>query len=102
MVMKKASGGDSPLVGCWEELLDPPDLASTMAAACSLFSRKLIGSLGFSHRGEYIGGRVALGGGLGGHTTWWCGPGVGRATLLCGCLLAPSVSASDSISCREK
>jgi hypothetical protein len=34
MVMKKASDGDSPsLAWCREELLDPPDLASMMAAA---------------------------------------------------------------------
>jgi hypothetical protein len=29
------------------------------------------------------------GGGQGGHTTWWLGPGVGRATLWCAYLLAP-------------
>jgi hypothetical protein len=40
MVMKKAFGRDSPL---WEELLDPPDLASTMAAACIRFRGKWIG-----------------------------------------------------------
>jgi hypothetical protein len=50
MVVKKASGRDSPLqqgfhspTGCREELLDPPDLASTMVAACSRFRGKLIG-----------------------------------------------------------
>jgi hypothetical protein len=31
-----------------------------------MFSRKLIGSLGFSHRGKYIDGRAASGGGPGG------------------------------------
>jgi hypothetical protein len=40
MVMNKASGRDSPLL---EELLDPPDLALTMAAACIRFRGKLIG-----------------------------------------------------------
>jgi hypothetical protein len=34
-----------------------------------MFSGKLIGSLGFSHRGEYIGGGAASGGGPGGPTT---------------------------------
>jgi hypothetical protein len=29
--------------------------------------------LGFSHRGEYIGGRAVSGGGPGGPTTWWRG-----------------------------
>jgi hypothetical protein len=56
--------------GCREELLDPPDLASTTAAACSMFSGKLIGSLGFSCRGEYIDGRAMSGGGPGVHTTY--------------------------------
>jgi hypothetical protein len=69
---------------CQEELLDPPDLASTMAVACSMFRGKLIGSLGFSHRGEYIGERVASGGGQGGLTPRWRGQGLGRATLGCG------------------
>jgi hypothetical protein len=42
------------------------------AAAYSMFHGKLIGCLGFSHQGEYIGGRTASGGGLGGPTLW-CG-----------------------------
>jgi hypothetical protein len=54
-----------------------------------MFRGKLIGSLWFSRRGEYIGGRVASGGGPGGPTTWWRGPGAGRATLWCGWPLAP-------------
>jgi hypothetical protein len=54
-----------------------------------MFSGKLIGGLGFSRRKEYIGGRAASGGGIGGHTTWWRELGVGRATLWCACLLAP-------------
>jgi hypothetical protein len=43
--------------------------------------RKSDPSLGFSSRGEYIGGREASGCGPAGLTPWWCGPGVGRATL---------------------
>jgi hypothetical protein len=39
-------------------------------------SRKLIGSLGFSRREEYIGGRVASGGGPGGLTTRGAGQGL--------------------------
>jgi hypothetical protein len=46
-------------------------------------SWKLIGCLGFPRRGEYIGGRAASGGGPGGHTTWWRGQGLGRATPWC-------------------
>jgi hypothetical protein len=40
-------------------------------------SGKLIGYLGFSRRGEYIGGGAMSGGGPGGLTTWWRGPGLG-------------------------
>jgi hypothetical protein len=47
--------------GCQEELLDPPDLASTTAGACSMFSEKEFRSLGFSRRGEYIGRRAMSG-----------------------------------------
>jgi hypothetical protein len=75
--------------GCQEELLDPPDLASTTAAACTMFRGKLIGYLGFPRRGEYIGGRAVSGGGPGGPTTWWRGPGAGCATLWCGWPLVP-------------
>jgi hypothetical protein len=59
------------------------------AAAYSMFRGKLIGSLGFSRRGEYIGGRAASGGGPGGPTTWWRGQGLARATLWCGWPLVP-------------
>jgi hypothetical protein len=62
MVVEKASDRDSPLwqgfpspTGCREELLDPPDLASMTAAACSLFRGKVVCPLGFSRRGEFIG-----------------------------------------------
>jgi hypothetical protein len=54
-----------------------------------MFYGKFIGSLGFSRRGEYIGGRVASGGGPGGSTTWWRGQGLARTTLWCGWPLAP-------------
>jgi hypothetical protein len=60
-----------------------------MAAACSMFCGKAICPLGFSRRGELIGKRAASGGGPAGLTPWWHGPGVGRATLGCGWLLAP-------------
>jgi hypothetical protein len=43
----------------------------------------------FSRRGEYIGGRAASEGGLGGHTTWWRGQGLGCATLWCTWPLVP-------------
>jgi hypothetical protein len=52
-------------------------------------SRKLIQCLGFSHRGEYIGGRAASGDGPAGLAPWWRCQGLGRATLGCGQALAP-------------
>jgi hypothetical protein len=54
-----------------------------------MFRGKAIRRLGFSRRGEYIGERAASGGGPAGLTPWWRRPGVGRATLECGWLLAP-------------
>jgi hypothetical protein len=53
-----------------------------------MFRGKEIRSLDFSRRGEHIGERAASGGGPAGLTPWWRGPGVGRATLGCGWLLA--------------
>jgi hypothetical protein len=50
---------------------------------------KLIGGFRFSCRGEYIGGRAASGGGPGGHTSWWRGPGAGHATPWCAWPLVP-------------
>jgi hypothetical protein len=38
--------------------MDPPDLGSTTAAACSIFHGKVFGPLGFSRRREFIGGRA--------------------------------------------
>jgi hypothetical protein len=76
------------LAGCREELLDPPDLGSTTAVACSMFHRKVFSLLGFLRRREFIGGRAMWEGGLGSHTTWWHGQGVGRAALWCSRLLA--------------
>jgi hypothetical protein len=39
--------GFSSPAGCWEELLDPPDLATMTAATCSMFHGKVICPLGF-------------------------------------------------------
>jgi hypothetical protein len=46
-------------------------------------------SLRFFPSRELIGKRAASEGGPGRLTPWWRGPGVGRATLGCGWLLAP-------------
>jgi hypothetical protein len=72
------------------------------AAACSMFSGKLIGGLGFSHRGENIGGRTMSGGGAGAHTMPQRGQGVTRAMGGVAALWPPSVSALDSVSYQEK
>jgi hypothetical protein len=80
MVVEKGlrQGFPSP-TGCQEEHLDPPDLVSTMAAACSMFRGKEIYPLGFSHRGDFIGEGAASEVGPGGLTTSGCGQGLGRA-----------------------
>jgi hypothetical protein len=52
-------------------------------------SWKLIGAFRFSHRGEYIGGRVASECGPGAHTIPRHGQGVARAMGWCSRLLAP-------------
>jgi hypothetical protein len=52
-------------------------------------SRKIDWALGFSCRGEYIGGRAASGGGPGRLTPWWRGQGLARAALGRGRPLAP-------------
>jgi hypothetical protein len=82
MVVEKAYSRDSPLrqgfpspAGCRKELLDPLDIASTTAAACSMFRGKLIGVFGFSHRGEYIGRRAASEDGPAGLTPGGAGQG---------------------------
>jgi hypothetical protein len=52
-------------------------------------SRKVIGSLGFSHRGVFIGEGASSGVGRGDLTHRGCGQGLGHAALLCGALVAP-------------
>jgi hypothetical protein len=90
MVMKKASGGDSPLrQGAGKSFRTLPILRRQRQRLVVCFFGKEFEPLGFSCRGEYIGGRAMSGGGLGVHTTWWHGQGVARATLWCGCPLAP-------------
>jgi hypothetical protein len=52
-------------------------------------SGKVIGSLGFSRRGVFIGEGATSGVGRGTVTHRGRGQGPGRATLLCGALVAP-------------
>jgi hypothetical protein len=65
MVMKKASGDDSPL----RQGAGKTDLGAMMVVACSMFRGKVFVYLGFSHRREFIGERAMSGGGPGAHTT---------------------------------
>jgi hypothetical protein len=52
-------------------------------------SGKLIGSLGFSHRGVFIGKGASSEVDRGGLTHRGRGPALGRAALVCGALVAP-------------
>jgi hypothetical protein len=54
-----------------------------------MFLRKAIRSLGFSHRGDFIGEGASSGAGPGGLTMAGRGQGLGRAPLWCGWPLAP-------------
>jgi hypothetical protein len=58
-------------------------------------SGKLIGYLGFSHLGVFIGEGAMSEVEPGGLTLGWRGPGPGRAGLVFGALVAPSYSSSD-------
>jgi hypothetical protein len=64
---------------CWEELLDPPNLGSTMAADHDV-SGKLIRCLGFSRRGIFIGKGAASEVGQGALTIGRRSQGLGCAT----------------------
>jgi hypothetical protein len=54
-----------------------------------MYSRKVIGSLGFSRRGVFIGEGASSEVDRGGHTHRGRGLALGRAALLCGPLVAP-------------
>jgi hypothetical protein len=60
-----------------------------------MYSRKLIGYLGFSRRGVFIGEGAMSEVEPGGLTPWRRGQGLGRAILACGPLWLPSYSSSD-------
>jgi hypothetical protein len=51
----------------------PSNFVCDGSGAAELYLGKMLIDLGFSHQKDYIGGRAMSGGGLGGHTTWWCG-----------------------------
>jgi hypothetical protein len=77
-------------MGCYTERASRPSRSRVDDGGGSqCVSGKLIGSLGFSHREEFICGRAVSGGGPGGLTTRGRWPGAGRATLWCGLPVAP-------------
>jgi hypothetical protein len=100
MAMKKTFGGDSPLrQGAGKSFWTLPIFGPTAAADRDVFW-KVIGSLGFSCRGVFIGEGAASEVVLVGHTIggrgpapgrapWWCGPPVAPLHLLFGLLEAP-------------
>jgi hypothetical protein len=100
MAMKKTSGSDSPLrQGAGKSFWTLPIFRWTAAADRNVFLEKVIGSLGFSRRGVFIGKGassevVLVGLTTGGHrpalgrAPWWCGPPVALLHLLFGLLEA--------------
>jgi hypothetical protein len=89
MVMKKASGGDSPLRQGAKRASGPSRSRINDGGVLQYVSRKIDWVFRFSHRGEYIGRRAASGGGPGAHPRPRCGQGVARAMWGCGRPLAP-------------
>jgi hypothetical protein len=100
MAMKKTSGGDSLLrQGAGKSFWTLP-ISGQWRRWITMYSRKVIGFLGFSRRGVFIGEGVAsevdlvglTTGGRGpalGRAPWWCGPPVAPLCLLFGSLEAP-------------
>jgi hypothetical protein len=89
MAMKKTSGGDSPLRqgagnSFWTLLI-----LGRQRLWIAMYSAKVVGSLGFSHRGVFIGEGASSEVDRGGHTHRGRGLALGRAALLCGPLVAP-------------
>jgi hypothetical protein len=91
MAMKKTSGGDFILrQGARKSFWTLP-ISGPWWRQIAMYSGKVIGCLGFSHRGVFIGEGAASEVGQGGLTTRGRGPGAGRAALWCGCPVAPLI-----------
>jgi hypothetical protein len=89
MAMKKTSGGDSPLrQGAGKSIWTLP-ISGRRRRGSRCVSGKLIGSLGFSRRGAFIGEGAASEVDQGGLTHRGRGQGLDRAALLCGQPVAP-------------
>jgi hypothetical protein len=88
MAMKKTSGGDSPLRrGAGKSFWTLP-ISGRRRRRIVMCSRKVIGYLGFSHRGVFIGEGASSEVDRGSHTHRGRGLALGHATLLCGPLMA--------------
>jgi hypothetical protein len=89
MVMKKTSSGDSPLrQGAGNSFWTLPN-SGQRRWRIAMYSRKVIGYLDFSRRGVFIGEGASSEVDRGGHTLRGHDLALGRATLLCGPLMAP-------------
>jgi hypothetical protein len=89
MVMKKTSGGDSPLrQGAGKSFWTLP-ISGQRWWQIMMYSGKVIGCLGFSRRGVFIGKGASSEVDRGGHTHRGRGLPLGRAALVCGSLVAP-------------
>jgi hypothetical protein len=99
MVMKKTSGGDSPRRQGVEKSFWTLPISGRWRRWIAMYSGKVIGYLGFSRRGVFIGegatsevDQVALTigrrGPVAGRAPWWCGCPVALLRLLFGSLEA--------------
>jgi hypothetical protein len=82
MAMKKTSGGDSPLRRVPGRASGPSRSSSRRWWRIAMCSGKLIGCLGFSHRGVFIGEGASSEVDQGGLTHRGRGPAPGRAALV--------------------
>jgi hypothetical protein len=89
MAMKKTSGGDSPLRQGAGRASGPSRSSGRRRRRITMYSGNLIGALGFSRRGVLIGEGASSEVEPGSLTHGWRGQGPGRASPMCGALVAP-------------
>jgi hypothetical protein len=89
MVMKKTSGGDSPLWRVPGRASGPSRSSGRRRRRIAMCCGNVIRYLGFSHRGVFIGEGAMSEVRPEGLTPDWRGPGPGRASLVCGAPVAP-------------
>jgi hypothetical protein len=89
MAMKKTSGGDSPHRRVPGRASGPSRSSGQQRRRIAMCSGKVIGSLGFSRRGVFIGEGAISGVDQGSLTHRGHGLSLGHAALLCVTLVAP-------------